>query len=216
MGKAWIKGTVEIDWRKHARILPVIVPVASAEFGWRGIKMQKMLALAVGLGVFFLLHAVLASRSSRQGSTGGVRLEDRSGDPEAVGDRMEQESGLLMGNQGIDCGRVKVRGNPRSATECALKAQAAGKPFRIRYDIMGIDSAVAGGIVRTPAGQLWALSFDGDPAGQGGTSDSRQVLGKSQCPQPVYLWVNPKGRINCFQQQLSGPRSVMSPNSEPY
>jgi hypothetical protein len=179
-------------------------------------KMQKMLVVAVGLGVFFLLHEVLASRSSRQGSTGGVRLEDRSGDREAVGDRMEQESGLLMGNQGIDCGRVKVSGNPRSATECALKAQAAGKPFRVRYDIMGIDSAVAGGIVRTPSGQLYALSFDGDPAGQGGTSDSRQFLAKSQCPQPVHLWVNPKGRINCFQQQLSAPRSVMSPNAEPY
>jgi hypothetical protein len=179
-------------------------------------RVQVMLVVAIGLGVIFLLQEVLASRSIGQNSTGGVRLEDRSGDREAAGDRMEQESGLLMGNQGIDCGRVKVRGNPKSATECALKAQAAGKPFRVRYDIMGIDSAVAGGIVRTPAGQLYALSFDGDPAGQGGTSDSRQVLGKSQCPQPVHLWVNPNGRINCFQQKLSGPRSVMSPNSEPY
>jgi len=178
--------------------------------------MQKMLVLVVGLGVFFLLYEVLASPSSRHASTGGDRLEDRGRDGEAVGDRIEQESGLLMGKQGIDCGRVKVSGNPKSATECALKAQAEGKPFRVRYDIMGIDSAVAGGIVRTPAGQLYALSFDGDPAGQGGTSASRQVLGKAQCPQPIHLWVNPKGRINCFQQQLSGPRSVMSPNSEPY
>jgi len=133
-----------------------------------------------------------------------------------VVDRMEQESGLLMGKQGVDCGRVPVRGDPKPATDCALKAQASGKPFRVRYDIMGIDSAVAGGIVRTPGGQLYGLSFDSDPSGSGSTSLSGQVVRETLCPMPIHLWVNPKGRINCFQQKLSQPRSVMSPNLEPY
>jgi len=178
--------------------------------------MRKTIVLAVALVVFFLLYEDWAKRGDRRAPSGGSRIEDRLLPSAAVGDRMELESRLLMGDHGVDCGRVKVSGNPTSATACALKAQADGKPFRVRYDIMGIDSAVAGGIVRTPTGQLYALSFDGDPAGQGGISYSRQVLGKSQCPQPIHLWVNPKGRINCFQQQLSAPRSVMSPNIDPY
>ena len=134
----------------------------------------------------------------------------------AVGDCMEWQSRRLMGRHGIDCGRVRVRSDPKAATDCALNAQAQGKPFRVRYDILGFDSAVAGGIVRTPSGQLYGLSFDGDPSGQGGTSLFRQRVDKTPCPQPIHLWVNPKGRINCFQQQLSQPANLMSPNFEPY
>jgi hypothetical protein len=133
-----------------------------------------------------------------------------------VGDSMDWQSRRLVGRHGIDCGRVKVRGDPNLASECALKAQAEGKPFRVRYDILGYDSAVAGGIVRTSTGQLYGLSFDGDPSGQGGISLFRQRVSKTPCPQPIHLWVNPKGRINCFQQQLSQPANIMSPNFEPY
>jgi hypothetical protein len=81
---------------------------------------------------------------------------------------MEQESRLLMGKQGVDCGRVEVRNDPKAATECALKAPSEGKPFRVRYDLMGIDSEVSGGMVRTPSGQLYAISFDSDSNGATG------------------------------------------------
>lgn len=133
-----------------------------------------------------------------------------------LGDSMSWRSRWLMGWHGIDCGRVKINGDPQIATDCALKAHREGRPFRVRYDIMGYDSAVAGGIVRTPSGELYALSFDGNPAGSGGTSLLRQHTSKSPCPQPYHLWVNPKGRINCFRQQLSYPKDLMSPNLEPY
>ena len=33
----------------------------------------------------------------------------------------------------------------------------------------------------------------------------------SPCPKPYHLWVNSKGRVNCFQQQLSYPRGLSSP-----
>jgi hypothetical protein len=113
-------------------------------------------------------------------------------------------------------GRVEVQGDPKAATACALKAQSEGRPFRVRYDIMGYDSAVAGGIVRASTGQIYGLSFVGDPSGHGGISLFRQRVNKTPCPQPTHLWVNPKGRINCFQQQLSPPAGLMSPNFEPY
>lgn len=131
-------------------------------------------------------------------------------------DVMEGESRRLTGEKGIDCGRVRLRGDPKTATKCALKAQTEGKPFRVRYDLQGIDSAVAGGIVRTPDGTVYALFFDGNPAGWGGTSPTLQRVSKKECPKPIHLWVNPSGRINCFQQKSSPPGDVMSPNIEPY
>ena len=132
------------------------------------------------------------------------------------GDSMDWRSRCLMGLRGIDCGRVKLNGDPKAATACALKAQTEGKPFRVRYDIWGYDSAVAAGVARTPSGEVYAISYDGDPSGQGGSSLLTQRSGKSPCPKPYRLWVNPKGRVNCFQKQLSYPKSLMSPNSEPY
>ena len=99
-----------------------------------------------------------------------------------LGDSMDWRGRWLMGRHGIDCGEVKVGGDPKAATECALKAQSEGKPFRVSYKIMGYDSAVAGGIVRTPSGDLYALSFVGNASGSGGTSLLAQHSSEEQCP----------------------------------
>lgn len=132
------------------------------------------------------------------------------------GDAMDWRSHSLAGWRSINCGRVRIRQDPKTATECALKAQSEARPFRVRYDIMGYDSAVAGGLVRAPDGRVYALSFDGDPAGSGGVSLWRQKVTQAPCPEPTHLYVNPKGRLNCFQPQVSLPANIMSPNIEPY
>lgn len=128
-------------------------------------------------------------------------------------DKLEIESKRLAGPGAIDCGRVKIKGDPKDATECAIGAQKAAKPFRIRYDLQGIDSLVAVAIVRTPSGTVGALTYDGDPSGGGHVGE---VVYRKRCPEPVHLWINPSGRINCFQQETSPPKDVMSPNAEPY
>jgi len=133
-----------------------------------------------------------------------------------TGDSMDWHSKRLAGRDGINCGRVRVNGDPTAVTQCALKAQAEHRPFWVVYNIMGFDSPVAGGVVRTPDGRVYGLSFDGDPAGGGGTSLLRERVVVKLCPAPTHLWVNPKGRINCFQQQLSPPAYLSSPNFEPY
>jgi hypothetical protein len=133
-----------------------------------------------------------------------------------LGDDWERQSRTLIGSHATDCGRVGILANPSTATECALKAFRAGKPFRVRYDLQGIDSAVSAGLVFTPDHNLYALVFDGDPMGQGGTSWSRQRVEKERCPQPYRLYVNPNGRLNCFQKEAVPPHDVMSPNAEPY
>lgn len=132
------------------------------------------------------------------------------------GDAMDWKSRWLAGRHSVNCGRIAVHGDPTAATQCALQAQAQGKPFTVVYNVMGYDAPVAGGIVRTTDGELYALSFDGDPSGGGGVSLLGQRVNKTPCPKPIHLWVNPKGRINCFQQQLSPPANIMSPNMESY
>ena len=130
--------------------------------------------------------------------------------PDLLEERVEE---IARGNS-IDCGRVKIGEAPGSATACALAAHQAGKPFHVRYDIRGIDSQVAIAIVRDATGNVSALAYDSDIQGGGGRG--HQVVNSSACPKPFHLWVNPSGRINCFQQQTSPRASVMSPNLEPY
>ena len=132
-----------------------------------------------------------------------------------VGDAMDWRSRYLAGWRGENCGRVKIGQDATAATQCALKAQSNGRPFRVVYNIQGIDSAIAGGIVRTPSGRLLAVTYDGCPMGCG-FSLLQQRVSTSDCPEPYHLYVNPKSRLNCFQPQLSPPKNLMSPNLEPY
>lgn len=130
------------------------------------------------------------------------------------GDAMDWRSRWLAGSHCINCGRVRIGQN--QATKCGLEANAEGRPFRVRYDIQGWDSPVAGGLIRTGDEHLYALSFDGDPSGGGRTSLWRQTVDVASCPEPTRLYVNPKGRLNCFQAALSYPRGITSANMEPY
>jgi hypothetical protein len=132
------------------------------------------------------------------------------------GDAWETEGRQLSGRLAIDCGRVTVHEHATEATECALKAFREKKPFRVRYDLRGIDSDVSAGLVYTPEGKLYGLSFDGDPQGQGGTSWSRQRAVKILCPTPFQLYINPNGRATCFGKEAVPPHDIMSPNTESY
>ena len=132
------------------------------------------------------------------------------------GDAMDWRSRWMAGRHSVDCGRVRIGQDPGAATKCGLEAYAAGRPFRVRYDIQGWDAEVAGGLVRTHDGHLYALSFDGNPGGGGRTLLWGQRVDVQSCPEPKHLFVNPKGRLNCFQQALSYPSGITSPNMEPY
>jgi hypothetical protein len=132
------------------------------------------------------------------------------------GDAMDWRSRWLAGSHSINCGRVRIGQNPNQATKCGLEANAEGRPFRVRYDIQGWDSEVAGGLIRTGDGHLYALCFDGNPSGGGRTSLWGQTVAVAPCPEPTRLYVNPKGRLNCFQAALSYPRGITSANTEPY
>jgi hypothetical protein len=122
---------------------------------------------------------------------------------------LELQSKNFAGPEALDCGRVLLHGDPKIATECALSAQKAGKPFRVRYDLQGIDSFVAVAIVRTQVGTVESLMWD-DPSGGGG----RGVVFPRRCPEPVHLSVNPNGRLDCIQEDSSPPKEAMPPNAK--
>jgi hypothetical protein len=131
-------------------------------------------------------------------------------------DAMEEGSHKLAGPKAVDCGRVKISENPKIATDCALTAFKADKPFLVRYDLQGIDSSVAAGLFRAPDGKVYAMSFDGDPMGGGGVSPTRQRFTTELCPQPVNLQVTENGRLNCFPSSDKQKRSIMSPTFSKY
>jgi hypothetical protein len=127
---------------------------------------------------------------------------------------LELQSKNLAGPEAVDCGRVLIQGNPKIATECALKAQKAGKPFRVRFDLQGIDSFVAVGFVRTQDGTVESLMWDSDPSGGGRRGPG--VVFVKKCPEPVRLWVGSDGRVGCSQGEASPQKDPMSPIAEPY
>jgi hypothetical protein len=178
----------------------------------KGIVMiVKRVVAALSLIAISMLPASCRSANAGSSQAGEAAVTRRA--PAPAEDRLEIESKRLAGPNAIDCGRVGIKGDPKAATQCAVAAQKAAKPFRVRYDLRGIDSSVAVAIVRTPIGTVGTLSYDSDPSG--GSHVGEAVYPK-KCPEPVHLWINPSGRINCFQKESSPPKDIMSPNAEPY
>jgi hypothetical protein len=131
-------------------------------------------------------------------------------------DAMEEGSRKLVGTNAVDCGRVTLGKDPKTATDCALGAFKADKAFRVPYDLRGIDSSVASGLVRTPDGKLYAMSFDGDPMGGGGISPTRQRFTTAVCPQPVSLRVTEDGLLNCFPPSNEPGEEIKKPTFPSY
>jgi hypothetical protein len=108
----------------------------------------------------------------------------------------------LAGNEAIDCGQVSIDGPTLPASDCALKAFRAKKPFFVRYTLQGIDSFVGSG-----------AAFDGDNGFAADfTSNGWSVEGEVEmraatsvigfrCPKPVRFWLTRSGRISCYPPQ---------------
>jgi hypothetical protein len=131
-------------------------------------------------------------------------------------DAMEEGSRKLAGPKAIDCGRVGIHQDPKLATDCALSAFKAGKPFRVRYDLQGIDSSVAAGLIRTPDGKLYGMVFDSVGMTKSGSPNEKlRYFITTACPKPVHVWVTESGRLNCFPPSKS-KGNLMSPTFSPY
>jgi hypothetical protein len=86
-----------------------------------------------------------------------------------------------------------------------VRGGGAGKPFRVRYDLMADDSSVAVAILRTPTATVDALMYDSDHSGGGNVGDG--AVYPQRYPEPIHLWIHPSGRISWFQNEASPPRN---------
>jgi len=134
----------------------------------------------------------------------------------SASDAMDEGSRKLAGPRAIDCGNVGIRQDPKAATDCAISAFKAGKAFRVRYDFQNIDSSVAAGLVRTPAGKLYGMIFDSAGMTENGSPKEKpRYFITTACPKPVRIRVTAKGRLNCFPASKSHG-NLMSSKFSPY
>ncbi|HEY6971474.1 MAG TPA: carboxypeptidase-like regulatory domain-containing protein [Candidatus Angelobacter sp.] len=122
---------------------------------------------------------------------------DRAGD-----EVMDQRLQILAGANAKDCGRVKEKADPRSATACVLRAFRRSQPFRVRYDSWG---DVSMGLVSDSHGKLYGVYFCSKPIPSSSlTPDATMEDGSHSmvlsCPKPARITVSRRGKAICFRE----------------
>ena len=185
---------------------------------YRVLGHPRLFAIGWVLGFLLLIGSLYVARPKENPVSGSspailILRDDRL--PEGAADNLDRRLSEIA-QSGTDCGRVNVRQNPKGASDCAVKAFHAHQPFRVRFDLQGIDSSVAVGFAGTEQGDVIAFFFDGDPAGKEGTSATRQSVSGRKCPKPVTLFKSPEGRLECFPPDPHAKPTVMSPTFQAY
>ena len=117
-----------------------------------------------------------------------------------VNDAVQQKLQELAGSGAADCGRHEVQAQMpelSTASDCALQAAKAKKPFFVGYDMPGMTTAVAG----NAQGKLFAVQLQGSGTGA--------QLASGACP--AELRVASSGRVTCFT-----PGSMSLSGSDPH
>lgn len=151
-------------------------------------SVRKFLAAVIVVSVSVAAFYLFGGRYSETAQGAFVHI---------FGDVMEWRSRLLAGWGAMNCGTVPIRGNADVATDCALRAFASHRPFRVRYGLQTHDTVMAAGVVASPDGRVYELIFSGGPP-TGITDVFRQRVAIDACPVPPSLRRTPKGRISCF------------------
>lgn len=109
-------------------------------------------------------------------------------------DPLEAKLAELAGSQAVDCGRVAIKGNSQSVTTCVLDSFHSKKPFRVRYDLQGIDSSIAMGLVFSKGTlvEFWYDSYSG-----AGSHPDDKHFWLWTCPRPYAVHVNKRGEAVC-------------------
>jgi hypothetical protein len=131
----------------------------------------------------------------------------------AASEVMDQRLRKLAGPTAIACGHVKVNASPKNATACVRRAFSQGKPFYVRYDVIGIDAEIAGGLVSKGSHNAYAVSFDSIGLSTEGLTDSETMPDGSHtvvtpCPKPVKIRKDSQGRATCFKKNQK-PRWIL-------
>jgi hypothetical protein len=165
------------------------------------IVIGSLSAILIGAFLIWLNYGWILWTEPLWGGMGAFALH-------TLGDAWEREIRNLGGPNAIDCGRVWIHENRRIATDCAPKALWERGPFRVRYDLQGIDSDVSAGLFYTPKAELYAVEFDGNPSGHAERLGRGSALFKDYALCLFYLFTNPNHRLDCFSRQCHVGRNV--------
>jgi hypothetical protein len=111
------------------------------------------------------------------------------------GDPVDQKLQELAGSGATDCGRVKsvAPDQAKPASECAVQAAQAKKPFYVAYDMPGLTVGIAG----SSEGKLYALQSEVPQPAEGQQSAS-QPAQLTVTPCPSELRIASSGRVTCY------------------
>jgi len=80
--------------------------------------------------------------------------------PEYLGTLLDRRMRLIAGNNALDCGRVKIDGDPKASLKCAHQAIKNKRAFVLRLDSFGIDSFLSDGFAGDGSGNVYSVAFD--------------------------------------------------------
>jgi hypothetical protein len=144
---------------------------------------------------------------SEKAATGGVSQSDERitvtpptrclCSDEYLGRLMDHRMRLIAGKDALDCGRVKLNGDPKASLKCARQAISRKRAFFVRIDSAGMDSSLSDGFAGDGSGKVFSVEFDSLGIGP---SPDFEILDNGHdavriCPKPVHLRLRsgPKG-----------------------
>jgi hypothetical protein len=126
---------------------------------------------------------------------------------------MSAELTKLAGSGATDCGRIGMSGDVQTASNCAMQANDAKKPFYVRYDLPMPDAQMAIATVRTADGKLVSVQYDSkgwEKPLEGAKLSADKTVAVGPCPAPENLRIASSGRVTCF------PPTKMPPGMTPH
>jgi hypothetical protein len=112
----------------------------------------------------------------------------------------------IAGPSARNCGHVLLDKNPVVETTCAMHAFKHRKPFYVIYDDHCIDCFSAVGIAWNSKGEPYSISYgsmgiNNDPPSPGSSMPDGSFTLVIPCSQPLRIYVNDTGKLDCFQQK---------------
>jgi len=130
-----------------------------------------------------MVAALLACNKARDSAGPSNAAVSSPNPPDAVQQKLQS----YAGNSATDCGRLNVQApaeQAKAASDCAMQASQAKKPFYVAYDMPGMAVGVAG----NSDGKLFTVQSQG-------SGDAANVTA-GDCPSQ--LRVASSGRVTCF------------------
>lgn len=112
----------------------------------------------------------------------------------------------IAGPSARNCGHVLLDKNPVVETTCAMHAFKHHKPFYVIYDDHCIDCFSAVGLAWNSKGGPYSVSYgsmgiNNDPPSPGSSMPDGSFTLVIPCSQPLRVYVNETGKLDCFQQK---------------